>query len=103
MMSYMSVMLDVANNLTYVNSAVISADMRGIALPEFSFYKFVNLLSIATEGAVSCAAYSGGFCVLPGMCSDYQQLYDYSFYIQLAGDSNYMLLPLESVIATVVT
>lgn len=81
MMSYISVMQDVANSETYMTTTLISADMKGIALQEFAFHKFVNLLSIATQGAVSCAAHQGGFCVLSGTCANYSYLSGYSFYI----------------------
>lgn len=34
--------------------------------------------------------------MLPGQCSNYSYLQNYSFYISLAGDSNYMIVPLVS-------
>jgi hypothetical protein len=74
---------------SFTNTTAITADFRGIGLP--------------TNGSASCAKTQGGFCVLPGQCSNYDYLTNYSFYISLAGDSNYMILPLFSVVATVTT
>lgn len=34
--------------------------------------------------------------MLPRQCSAYEYLSSYSFYIQLAGDSSYMIVPLVS-------
>lgn len=51
---------------SYTNTTAITADFRGIGLPTTSFSKFVNMLSVATNGSASCAKTQGGFCVLPG-------------------------------------
>ena len=66
--SFMSILKDVPSNVTYITSATIAADMRGIALPPFAYFKFTNLLSIATNGAVVCPQTVGGFCVLSTPC-----------------------------------
>jgi hypothetical protein len=80
----------------YANTTLITTDFRGIGLPTTSYNRFVNLLSIATQGSVACDKQQGGYCVLPGLCSGYEYLLSYSFYIQLAGDSSYMIVPLVS-------
>lgn len=39
------------------NQAKITPTIRGIGLPTTSYNKFVNLLSIATQGSASCSTY----------------------------------------------
>jgi len=71
---------------------LITLDTSSLILPLPLYYKFLNLLAIATKGAANCdynAEYGGGICILPGKCSDWEaDLGDYSFKIAFADAQN---------------
>ena len=72
---------------------LITLDTSSLILPYPLYYKFLNLLAIATKGAANCdynnANYEGGICILPGKCSDWEaDLGDYSFKIAFADAEN---------------
>jgi hypothetical protein len=56
----------------YADTAQIALDFRGIGLPTASYFKFVNLIGIASYGAANCEkTVKGGYCVLPLTCINY--------------------------------
>jgi hypothetical protein len=57
-------------------------------------------MDIISEGQVACAKVQGGFCVLPRSCDSYESLWTYSFKIQFAGQTDYLIAPLGSFAAT---
>lgn len=48
-----------------------------MSLPLYWYHKFVNLISVVTEGAAFCPTESGSYCLLPSSCSNYQNLWEY--------------------------
>lgn len=82
---------------TYTNTFKITLDVRGLALPTYSYASFDNLMAIATSGASNCARVAGGYCVLPFTCDQYPTLWEYSFKLVLDGTNNdVIIVPLAS-------
>lgn len=81
---------------TYTNTTKFTLDFRGLGLPTTSFYKFVNMLDIASHGQADCARTQGGYCTLPNQCSNYANLWEYSFKIAFPGALNVLIAPLGS-------
>lgn len=81
---------------TYTNTFKITLDVRGMALPTYSYASFDNLMAIATSGASDCARTAGGYCVLPFSCDQYPTLWEYSFKIVVGTNNDVIIVPLAS-------
>jgi hypothetical protein len=79
------------------NSAQITLNFRGLGLPLSSYEKLTNLLSIVSQGRASCPQQVGGFCFLPGTCSTYDFITEYSFQVTFSGSDNYLVWPLSTI------
>lgn len=65
----------------YANSTVFNMAYKGLGLPTAEYFRFTNLISVATGGAATCFNNVGGYCILPGTCSSYPDLWAYRFKI----------------------
>lgn len=74
-----------------------NTNFKGIGLPASIYSQFVTLLEYVTNGAVECASTTDGLCTLPGPCSNYTGLTDFSFKVNYTNNigNNYMRIPLE--------
>lgn len=81
-------------DLTNQKGLKFSLDYRGVGLPPLAYKRFEALLQTATGMLNLCQPYNGGICQLPGSCSSYTSLWEYSFGIQFSADSGYLVVPL---------
>ena len=56
-----------------------NTNFKGIGLPSTLYSQFVTLLEYVTNGEVECDSTTDGYCTLPGPCSNYTGLTDFSF------------------------
>ena len=78
------------------NSTFITADFRGLGLPTTSYNIFTNLMDIISIGQANCLKTQGGLCVLPQSCENYPALWSYSFRVQFANTTEYLIVPLAT-------
>lgn len=74
-----------------------NTNFKGLGLPASIYSQFVTLLEYVTNGEVECQSTTDGYCTLPGPCSNYTGLTDFSFKLNFTNDvsGNYMRIPLE--------
>ena len=66
-----------------LDSSILSLDLNGLGLPTRSYLSFVSMLTLATNGAVSCSVDGNNVgCYMPKSCANYQNLWQYSFKVQ---------------------
>lgn len=51
---------------------------------------------MASNGTSDCAEETGGFCTLPGKCSSYTDLWQFSFKVTFPGTQDYIRIPLAT-------
>ena len=76
------------------STAKIVPNFKGLGLPTYYWYQVVNFLYHTPVTGWNCTASNGGTCVLPGSCSNYASLWQYSFKILFEGNTNYINMPL---------
>lgn len=64
------------------NATAFNLGYKGLGLPTNSYTKFTNLISIISNGDAECLQFESGYCILPGTCASYPQLWAYRFKIQ---------------------
>jgi hypothetical protein len=99
-----AVMYDLAG--TYVNTTKLETTLNGLALPPQSYVRLVNLLSIVSSGDINCNQIdsSSTGCLLPKQCSEYTDLWEFSFKVQFTNTANtgqYWLFPLATIASNV--
>lgn len=75
-------------------------NFRGLGLPPSYYAEFANLLSIATDGASTCISRNDGYCWMKGPCSDYPDLWDYTFKVEFQYAAAYLRIPIATFAAT---
>lgn len=85
---------------TYANSTIFNMGYKGLGLPTAEYNHFTNLINVATGGEAQCFENVAGFCILPGNCSSYANLWAYRFKIQFDNTNKLgkqsLLLPLAT-------
>lgn len=80
------------------NSSSLALNFRGLGLPEKSFNRFANLLSVVSKGESTCLAFQSGYCALSRPCASYPDLWEYDFKVRWhnSNDTNYLRVPLAT-------
>jgi len=65
------------------NTSSLALNYKGLGIPRDSYYEFVNLLAVASNGQSTCITKGDGYCVLVSPCESYSEtgLWDYDFKI----------------------
>ena len=78
-------------------TAMIVANARGLGLNDYLWKQMVNLLhytDATVQSDIQCSSSLDGLCHLSQSCATYTNLWAYSFKLQIAGQSNYLNVPL---------
>ncbi len=81
------------------SSAYLAYSYPGLGLPATTYVDVIALLKRiqdTTTSELTCDDSPGGICKLDNVCSDYNKLWDYSFYLKFSVSDNYIIVPLAA-------